>query len=485
MKLLTVGRSPQSNIYIDSQFVSSYHADILILDNGEILIVDKNSTNGTKVNGNTIAAGVEVPVRRGDSVIFADTQLDWNKVPSIKLDPNAKQIIGIGSHPKNKIHIPNDRVSRFHATIKQTNKGQWLICDHSANGTTLNGTRLSKDMWVKLKKGDQIKCAGISVDNPVTSKSGAKAAIISCAAVLAACAIACVVILCTGSMSDKRIYKKHASSTVFVVCDYHFKISAGSLDFESLFGGIEFVFNDLGEPVLYDGENSHTVTGTGFFISPDGLIATNLHVARPWFTDNDIIQPVADYFRTELNELADAPAYKYLSTYISQLKVEGVVDQISIVPTGMYFEQDNAISCGEIVASSNKDIDLAIIKTRLGSGTLPEGSTYVDINQIPDDKTYVQGTHTYTFGYSTGIALQDVQNKLLEVISSPGSIMNTNSEYSFMINTDATYGASGSPVFNDHAQLIGVMSRSNSKGYTSAVRAKYIKALLDEKEIKY
>lgn len=487
MKLLTVGSSPQSSICLSSQFVSGYHADIILLDNGNILIVDKGSTNGTKVNGKPIAAGVEVLVRRGDSVTFADTPLDWSRVPSLAVDQNAKQLIGIGTHSRNRIRLAGDKVSRFHATIKQTTSGQWFICDHSTNGTTVNGKKLIKDIWVKIKKGDLIRCAGIPVENPVPSGAVAVVATIACAIVLAAGVIAGLFLFdfSGGTMSDKKIYKSFSPSTVLVLCEYHFKVSAGSLDIKKIFDSDEFHFNGQGKPDRYDGENSHIAMATGFFISPDGLIATNLHVARPWVTDIDIIRPVEDYFRSALNELSGVSSYKYLIPYISQLKVDGVIDRICVVPTGMYFEEDNVITCSEIVASKDKNIDLAILRTRKGSGSLPVGSNYINLNRIPDDSAYLQGSHAYISGYPGGVDLQDVEHKLLEAIGTPGSIMSSNSDISFMINADIVSGASGSPVFDNHGHLLGVMSKSNENGYTAAIRSKYIKALLDEKGIKY
>ena len=46
MKLLKIGSSSSSNIVLNSEFVSSHHAEILLLDSGEIILEDKNSTNG-------------------------------------------------------------------------------------------------------------------------------------------------------------------------------------------------------------------------------------------------------------------------------------------------------------------------------------------------------------------------------------------------------------------------------------------------------
>lgn len=43
MKLIVIGSNSNCQIKLDSQFVSGYHAEILLLDNGEILLTDKGS----------------------------------------------------------------------------------------------------------------------------------------------------------------------------------------------------------------------------------------------------------------------------------------------------------------------------------------------------------------------------------------------------------------------------------------------------------
>ncbi len=47
--VLTIGRSPQSDLFLDDVTVSRHHARVL-LDEGEFLVEDLNSLNGTYVN---------------------------------------------------------------------------------------------------------------------------------------------------------------------------------------------------------------------------------------------------------------------------------------------------------------------------------------------------------------------------------------------------------------------------------------------------
>lgn len=483
MKLLVVGSSPQSNIYLNSQFVSGYHAELVILDNGDVMLTDRGSTNGTFINGSRISPNVDVMLKRGDNVKFADMDLDWNRVPELRPDPDTKKLIGLGSHSRNQVHVSGTNVSRFHATIKQTTDGKWFICDHSTNGTTVNGNRLPKDTFIRIKKGDEIKCAGIPVTNPVTSGSLGKGWIVGLSAAAACLLIAGLFFLIKPgnngtSKSGQVLFANYAPSTVLIYMGYHYKVSAGSLDVVSAFGADEFIVkgNTLEE---FDGE-SHEAFATGFYISPDGLIATNLHVARPWEFD-EITQPVEDLFRAELNDMAQTRNPNY-ANYISQVKVEGVVDFTVAIAHNEYFDGHNAMSCMEVKCSNNPEIDVAILKAKLPGHELPKGTTYIDLNQIPQRDKYKPGMRLCTIGFPMAITLQNIEKKELQARYSEGTLSASNNDFDFGHTADVTNGSSGSPVFNANGQLIGIVSSGYGNGFNYAVRAEYIKKLLEKND---
>ena len=68
MKLIKVGRSQACDIVLNSENVSALHAEIIVIDNNETVIIDKNSANGTFVSGKRITPNVETKVRRGTLV---------------------------------------------------------------------------------------------------------------------------------------------------------------------------------------------------------------------------------------------------------------------------------------------------------------------------------------------------------------------------------------------------------------------------------
>ncbi len=81
MKRITIGRSENCTICYDANVISRNHALINIYPSGKYEIVNMG-TNGTRVNGNRVANGQRYPLKRGDTVVFADQcHLDWDLVP--------------------------------------------------------------------------------------------------------------------------------------------------------------------------------------------------------------------------------------------------------------------------------------------------------------------------------------------------------------------------------------------------------------------
>ena len=65
----SIGRRPGCNLHLRSNAVSSHHADLNVRD-GNLVLTDRNSTNGTYVNGARITD--VVPLKADDLVQFAD-----------------------------------------------------------------------------------------------------------------------------------------------------------------------------------------------------------------------------------------------------------------------------------------------------------------------------------------------------------------------------------------------------------------------------
>ena len=66
---ITIGRVPENSLQVEHTSVSSRHAQLTLLPNGNYQLTDLNSTNGTRVNG---APVTEAALRNGDRVRFGN-----------------------------------------------------------------------------------------------------------------------------------------------------------------------------------------------------------------------------------------------------------------------------------------------------------------------------------------------------------------------------------------------------------------------------
>lgn len=501
MKLIIIGSAQDAHLRFTSPYVSGYHAELLLLDNGDILLTDKASLNGTFVNDARIAPNKEVSVKRGDTIRFADSTLDWTNVPMLENTQGVKEIRGIGTNYKNKYQLQGDRVSRFHATLKLKKDNKWYIQDHSKNGTTVNGIPLTPNQDVKLKRKDRIVCAGVPTPNPYTGRispetdggsSGVWRRVLGGAGICAL--VAGIVFLasrglrsCPGTeepasatLSDVQLYEKYKNSTVLIVGFYHYKVSAGNLNLAIAGLPTDVVLSSSGSLVAVGGDKSkmHGYTGTGFFVSTDGKIITNLHIAKPWlFTEEASV--ISDKFKLRLAELASV--YPQFNAFTGQIKVEGVA-HLYYIPNGEYFTSENLKTCREIAASDNVSADVALLQAV--SRKLPdENSTYVSLSDfVTHDSEIKVGEHIYTMGFPLGLNAQDLDSTNgIQLLARGGNITQECGEYSFAFDAQSYHGASGSPIFDDRGQLVGILNAGieGSQGFNYAVKAVYAKELIE------
>lgn len=497
MKLIVIGSGSSSHIKLNSQFVSGYHAELLLLDNGEILLTDKGSKNGTFLNDKKLQPNKDIPIKRGDVVRFADVMLDWRNVPALPMPDisKIKEMRGIGTNFRNKYQLQGEKVSRFHATLTKKNDKKWYIQDHSRNGTTVNGQAIPSNQDIKLKKGDIIACAGVPVPNPYGKGHAINYSKILIAMSIVLCLFGGIIgvsKLCesklwkvTKDLSDEEIYAQYKNSTVLLIGFYYYKVTAGNLNLEDFGWPTEIVVSgsELKE-VNGDRANMNLYTGTGFYVSEDGKIVTNLHIARPWLFDNEM-SLISDHYKMRMSRYAsDLPE---LSAYISQIKVEGVLSYIGMLPNGAIFSDENLKQCRELVGHDNVDKDVAILQ--LETKRLPDEScSIVNVDQaVINDSEIKVGSHVYTMGFPFGLSLQDLKSpKGIRLLANNGSVTQECTEYSFGFNAPSYGGASGSPIFNSKGQLIGVLSSgvSKSQGFNFAIKASHVKELLQEAESK-
>lgn len=532
MRLLKIGRSPSCNIVLNSDKASALHAEITVLDNGDILLVDKNSTNGTFVGNTRINPNTEVTIQRGDYVCFGNVELQWAQVPMPEDNSKYKAIYSIGTNFKNDIQIDGATVSRFHATLKITKDNKAFIKDHSKNGTTINGVKIKTGEECRVKRGDAVACGGVPVDlseiipKPIppillTVIYGAGGA-----AVLVGLVVLIMKFI-TPPVTD------FVPATVYVHAFYYYEVELTDDPFVEMFRNTQTGETAWTETWTIDNSSKISdkepigYSGTAFFIDKKGRMGTNRHVAVPWeYTDADtrekINQTMAEMKETyipvnrirndeDLTALYNASGLgKILAGSIarelksgasigtvlnkynalinrfktSPIKISG---RMSYMAVGYAKRNYTSLSefdrCTVVKESKDPKIDIAILQ--LNTQKTPEDIKIYDVKKARVDVRLLkpQAETLYTIGYPAGLGLGlrsdhgvlEPEIREVKCSKSPG-------EYNFEFQGEAVGGASGSPIFDKKGTLVGVLYGGYTVGATfgEACQIKYLKEMYDK-----
>lgn len=188
----TIGR--EADIMLTDAQVSRRHASLLSSD-GSFTIEDLGSTNGTKVNGQTVAQGQKVSLNPGDTLSFGtfDVKLQLpggggnvtqafasNKTAAIaaapKVDESAAKLVSdgqswslkegvntFGRKADNDVQITDPYVSGRHGVIEVAPEGIFLTDTGSTNGTMLNDAKLAPNMRTAMRADDVIRLGSLEL----------------------------------------------------------------------------------------------------------------------------------------------------------------------------------------------------------------------------------------------------------------------------------------------------------------------------------
>ncbi len=492
-RTIRIGRAVDNDVVVSNPTVSKYHAVVTIGDNNSSAVVrDLGSKNGTYVNGVRISGAKEIGL--SDKLSFGAAGYDLSTlVGSTRVVPRSGNGKVIGRDSSCDICLPHDDVSKRHASLSQRSDGQVYIEDlGSTNGTYVNGERVTSRV---LRSGDKVTITRNyplnweAIYAPPRRRGGVKSkTLLYISAAVVALLVVCGVtyyFMSHRSWSAEKTYEKYGSAVCLVYGSYGYKIYLDDDDVTSMFcsaygleeSSVVSWYADASSPSdTRPVSGAMGYTGTAFFISTDGKLGTNLHITCPWL-DHE----------AEMKSLEGA--MNYLVAYLSQrnpllsrstVSVRGVLVGIGIIPNGLPVAQSNLIECTIVKNQDDLTKDVAVLQT-VSRSLPPQVTNIIDYTKSDtSDEAYKEGKPIYTIGFPLGwnIGLdsnQDLQNQVHS-----GTVTQSRGEYTFGHDAAIQHGSSGSPIFNDKGQLIGVVNAgvTSSQGFNTGVKVKYLIDLL-------
>jgi serine protease Do len=352
-----------------------------------------------------------------------------------EVDRLEADIIRIGRASDNTLAFSsaNRRVSAHHAEIKRKDDHYILHDLGSTNGTMINGRRV---ITTELRRGDLIEFGaggpllrfGIEdepahqtdrersrlkdeddfvhpstveriVDRAVRTRATNLRLIVAIAAAMAIGAVLGIILSSRrdpGYTSWTSVAERNQRAVVFIYTE-----------FELVDGSNKVLLTDAS-------------TGSGFVVSPDGLIMTNRHLVRDW-----------DYH----------PPPSGVTGRILKIEV--------IFPGG---KREDARPATLYRLSTDKAVDVAILKI-----TPPEGMQVVS-GLEPDLEHINQGDDVAVIGYPLGMDLLKQTNETRVTPSLSIGVASRVSHEVIQLNLRAYHGNSGGPALNRRGEVIGILT---------------------------
>ncbi len=90
---MRIGRFPNNDLVLDHPTVSSYHAEIVTRPDGRHELIDRESRNGSRINGAPVRMAI---LREGDEITLGAVTLRYVLRPGSERERGRQAVVGTG-----------------------------------------------------------------------------------------------------------------------------------------------------------------------------------------------------------------------------------------------------------------------------------------------------------------------------------------------------------------------------------------------------